>query len=67
MDFSIIIKKARLDLGMSQEELAHVLNVSYVTINRWENGKSEPSRLAKSVFFSFCSKKGIKIKEKPNE
>ena len=63
MGFSITVKQARLDMGISQEELAHALNVSYVTINRWENGKSEPSRLAKSAFFSFCSKKGVKIKD----
>ena len=67
MDFSTKVKQARHDMGMSQEELAHALNVSYVTINRWENGKSKPNRLAKSVFFTFCSKKGIKIQEGSNE
>jgi len=67
MDFSSTVKQARLDIGTSQEELAHALNVSYVTINRWENGKSEPNRLAKSVFFSFCSKKGINFRDEPNE
>ena len=66
MDFYATVKQVRQYLGISQEELAHALNVSYVTINRWENGKSEPNRLAKSVFFSFCSKKGIVIKEEPN-
>ena len=66
MDFSTTVKQARQDMGLSQEELAQALNVSYVTINRWENGKSEPNRLTKSVFFSFCKKKGIKIKEDLN-
>ena len=63
MDFSTTVKQARKDMGLSQEELAQALNISYVTINRWENGKSKPNRMAKSVFFAFCEKKGLKIKE----
>ena len=66
MDFSTIVKQARQDMALSQEELAQALNVSYVTVNRWENGKSEPNRLTKNVFFSFCAKKGINIKEDLN-
>jgi DNA-binding XRE family transcriptional regulator len=41
MSFSNIIKGFRQSLKMSQEELAHAPNVSYVTINCWENGKTE--------------------------
>ena len=67
MDFSAIVKQAHMDLGISQEELAQTLNVSYVTINRWENGKSEPNRLAKSVFYSFCKKKRINIRNEQDE
>ena len=67
MDFSAAVKQARQDMGMSQEELAQALNVSFVTINRWENGKSEPNRMAKSVFFSYCAKKEINFKEEPND
>ena len=54
-------------MGLSQEELAQALNISYVTINRWENGKSEPNRMAKSVFFAFCEKRGLKIQEVQSE
>ena len=67
MNFSTTVKKARREMGMSQEELAHALNVSYVTINRWENGKSAPNRMAKSVFYAFCEKKGLKFQEEHNE
>ena len=28
---------------LSQEDLAQKLGVSYVTVNRWENGKFEPT------------------------
>jgi DNA-binding transcriptional regulator YiaG len=59
MSFSNTVKQVRQTLGISQEELAHALNVSYVTINRWENGRSEPNRMAKTVFYAFCEKKGV--------
>lgn len=32
---------------MSQEELAKMMNVSFVSVNRWENGHFEPSKLQK--------------------
>lgn len=32
----------RKDRGMTQEELAHRLGVSFATVNRWENGKTRP-------------------------
>ena len=40
------IKKLRIKLGISQEKLAHLLGVTKLTVNRWENGKSKPSPLA---------------------
>ncbi|GMO43343.1 MAG: hypothetical protein Pg6C_04880 [Treponemataceae bacterium] len=63
MGFSTIVKQARQSLGLSQEELAHALNVSFVTINRWENGKTEPNRMAKTVFSAFCEKNGVQLRE----
>lgn len=40
------IKRIREKLGMTQEALAHLLGVSFQTINRWERGIYKPSRLA---------------------
>ena len=40
------LKKLRQTHGWSQEELARELGVSFATVNRWENGKTRPSRLA---------------------
>ena len=51
-----IIKEVRSQLGLSQEELAHALGVSFASINRWENGKSSPSKLARAQFDAFCRK-----------
>lgn len=36
------IKVLRAKLGMTQEQLAHELGVSFATVNRWENGHSSP-------------------------
>lgn len=63
MDFCRIIKSIRLHLKLSQEELARELGVSFATINRWENGKSAPSRLALSAVKEFCDKNGITYEE----
>ncbi|HBT63095.1 MAG TPA: transcriptional regulator [Ruminococcaceae bacterium] len=48
-------------MNMSQEDLARALNVSFATINRWENGKTRPNKLTMQVFISFCEQNGISI------
>ena len=40
------VKTIRQALGMTQERLAQKLGVSFVTISRWELGKSKPSPMA---------------------
>lgn len=44
-----LIKKVREYLekeGMSQEQLAHRIGVSYTTLNRWLNRKAKPKSQA---------------------
>ena len=67
MDFSEIVKVAREKLGVSQEELARALNVSFATINRWENGKTHPNKLTKTVFFDFCIQQGLDMEHLKDE
>ena len=55
-DFSTMVKEIRRQLGLSQEALAQELSVSYATINRWENGKTTPFKLARAQFDAFCKK-----------
>lgn len=55
-DLPKMIKEIRSQLGLSQEELAHALGVSFASINRWENGKASPSKLARAQFDMFCRK-----------
>ena len=56
-NFSGIVKEVRSQLGLSQEELARALGVSFATVNRWENGRTTPSRLALRQFEQFCQDK----------
>jgi len=61
MAFSEYIRKVRRDLGMSQQEFAKELNVSFASINRWENKQVSPSNLAKKSFVDFCTMREIQI------
>lgn len=63
MDYPRILKYIRETIGYSQEQLARELHVSFATINRWENGKSEPRDLAKVEIQRFCKKNNIEIGE----
>ena len=54
--FAALVKEIRRQLALSQEDLARQIGVSYATVNRWENGQSKPSKLAKAQFDAFCEK-----------
>jgi putative transcriptional regulator len=56
-NFPKTVKEVRRQLGLSQEELAHALGVSFATVNRWENGRTVPSKLAQRQFEQFCAQK----------
>jgi putative transcriptional regulator len=43
------ITELRRRLKMTQEEFAHAIGVTVSTVNRWENGHIEPSRLARKA------------------
>lgn len=53
-NFAVKVKNFRKKLGMSQEKLAKALGVSFATVNRWENSKTKPSKLAQNQFEHFC-------------
>lgn len=59
MTYAEKVKYVREKLKLSQEELAHELGVSFATINRWENGSYNPSRLARKAFEDYCISKSI--------
>ncbi len=54
--FAALAKDIRKQLTLSQEDLARELGVSFATVNRWENEKSKPSKLARAQFDNYCAK-----------
>lgn len=59
MTIDELLKDIRKELRLSQEDLARALNISFTTINRWENGRSLPSRLAKMRLIEYCLNNNI--------
>jgi Predicted transcriptional regulators len=59
MTLSDSLKYIRNTLSITQEQLARDLNVSYTTLNRWENNHTSPSRLAKMRIAEYCIEKKL--------
>lgn len=59
----MLIKQIRTYLNMSQSEFAEQLNVTFATVNRWENGRAVPNKLAQSAMFDLCKEKGVPVYE----
>ncbi|PJD97540.1 MAG: transcriptional regulator [Parachlamydia sp.] len=55
------IKSIRQHLKLSQEELAHKLGVSFTSVNRWENGQTKPSKLARKQLEALCKECGYEM------
>jgi putative transcriptional regulator len=49
--------------GLTQEQFAAYLGVTYATINRWENGRSSPSPMAMDKIEQKLGKWGEQSKE----
>ena len=45
-DLAEMIKSLRTRLGLTQEQFAAKVGVTWSTVNRWENGRGKPSPLA---------------------
>ena len=48
---------------MSQTEFAEQLNVTFQTVNRWENGRAIPNRLAQSAMYELCKGRSVPVYE----
>ena len=55
------IKQIRTYLNMSQTEFAEQLNVTFATVNRWENGRTVPNKLAQSKMYDLCKEKSVPV------
>ena len=59
MTIDEILKSIRSEMAISQETLARDLNVSFSSLNRWENKKSKPSRLAIKQLKDYASQNNV--------
>lgn len=53
------IKELRLKMLLTQEEFALKLDVSFGTVNRYENGKSRPTMRVKRILAELMKEYGI--------
>lgn len=58
-----LIRTIRQTMNMSQEQFAAALGTSAMSINRWENGKTIPTRMAQKQLISFCAEYRIPLAE----
>ncbi|MDD5452242.1 MAG: N-6 DNA methylase [Desulfovibrionales bacterium] len=60
-DISKVVKELRNRLNLSQEELAAKLNVSFATVNRWENEKISPRGKAREAILKLIEESGFDL------
>ncbi len=63
IDYADGILQLRAKLNLSQEELAKILGVSYISVNRWENDKYAPTKLVKVKLNQLFKEHDIEVKE----
>jgi DNA-binding transcriptional regulator YiaG len=58
---SELVRALRRELKMTQEELAHELGITVGTVNRWENGRFRPSKLARATIVDCAQRHGLSV------
>lgn len=56
-----LIKSIREYLGLSQTEFADKIGVTFATVNRWENGRAIPTKLAQAILYEYCKEHGVPV------
>ena len=56
-----LIKAIRTAANMNQEQFASSLGTTPLSINRWENGKTLPNRMAQPPLYNFCKERSIDV------
>lgn len=63
MNYTALLKYIREELCVTQMELADMLEVSFASVNRWENDRFEPTMKAKRKIKELCKKNKIKMED----
>ena len=56
-----LIKAIRAVADMSQEQFASALGTTPLSVTRWENGKTQPNRMAQTQLYNFCKEWKIDV------
>ena len=56
-----LIKSIREYLGLSQTEFADKIGVTFATVNRWENGRAMPTKLAQTTLYEYCKEHDVPV------
>ncbi|MCI7220052.1 MAG: helix-turn-helix domain-containing protein [Bacilli bacterium] len=63
LNYAKALLELRSKLNISQTEMAALLNVSYPSVNRWENGRAVPIKIARVRIEKMCKENNIEIEE----
>ena len=55
------LKKVKVLLDYSDEELANELGINRITLNRWINNKNYPNIISLNRIYSYIYNRGIKL------
>lgn len=61
MKYKDAVLELRLRMNLSQEKLAHLIGASFVSVNRWENGKHKPTKIVKAKLNKLFVQHGIEV------
>lgn len=56
-----LVKAIRSSTGMNQEQFASALGTTPLSVNRWENGKTLPNRMAQTQLYNFCKEHAVDV------
>jgi transcriptional regulator with XRE-family HTH domain len=63
-DFPALVRALRQRLGLTQEQLAQELGVSFSTVNVWENGKRAPLPFLRKRLIEMAKASGVEVESK---
>ena len=61
------IRSLRQTTGLTQQQFADLLGVSFVTLNRWENGQTKPSAMGVAKLRELSGKQMSAVAAEPEE
>ena len=58
-----LILEIRNRLNASQEDLSEMIGISYATVNRWENGHTQPNKAAQLRLYDICKERNVDLED----